>query len=791
MKETVCVTGGSGGIGHALLAQLVDRYRVKALFRTKSVTSDVWERRGCTAVWGDLGDQAALSELVTDAKLVFHCAALVSQAAYAEAYAVNVEGTRRLAHLAASHGCQRFVYISSIAVYSGTPTDGDYTEDLELQCPDDMAVYSLTKLQSEKALKEVAVDTGLEYVILRPTSVYGPHTKPHTLIPIDLIRKGIPPIIGDGNGLTDAVYVDDVAKALVLAAHSPRANRETFNIGHEAVTYNDFYSYYSAMLNRQARHAPAWLIGGLVRLLEIAPGSIRTKTSDLRKGARLLLQMSRNSKRYPCDKAKALLGYTPELGLLTGMLKTELWLKRESLVPATRYALEEYGPLPFRPVAAVHPTNEDELVQIVRIASENGVKARAIGSLHSSAPVPYTDGVCIVLDRYRKLLKVDGPLVTVQGGMKVRELNDTLAGLKLALPINGAITAQSISGAISTGTHGGSIVYGSLSDTVEAVRLVKADGNVIELDRSDDRFPAVVVSCGLLGVMSTVTLRCVPAFVLQSRNSVGRAAEVIETFDEIHRRSPYTCIFYFPVTDQMEILDINRVENMAVDSVANEGRKTAAKRQPFANTPAGRFTIKLIVKTLVSLLLRHNAVQRTLTKFFVGSAYHPKTSRSDRVLAMMDVETSGRSPALVQDMEVAVPYERAPAAIAALRNHFLTTGKYPLIPIHIRCSARSSLWLSPAYKRDTCFLEFWQFPAAEHHFADVHRLLAPFGYRFHWGKDTRADPFYIQQQYERWDDFVALREQWDPTGMFLNEYLQGFFSKSGSLIARPAALLSE
>ncbi|MEO7273528.1 MAG: D-arabinono-1,4-lactone oxidase, partial [Vicinamibacterales bacterium] len=174
-------------------------------------------------------------------------------------------------------------------------------------------------------------------------------------------------------------------------------------------------------------------------------------------------------------------------------------------------------------------------------------------------------------------------------------------------------------------------------------------------------------------------------------------------------------------------------------------------------------------------------LQRRLTKRFVGAAYHPKTSRSDRVLAMMDVETSGRSPALVQDMEVAVPYEQAPAAIAVLRDHFRTTGKYPLIPIHIRCAARSGQWLSPAYGRDVCYLEFWQHPALENHFAEVHRLLTPFGYRFHWGKQTLADPPYIRAQYERWDDFVALREQWDPGGLFLNDYLKPFFVRRDAL----------
>ena len=64
MKETVCVTGGSGGIGQALLEQLIPLYQVKALFRKKTDISDTWERRGCIPVWGDIRNEEALSALV-------------------------------------------------------------------------------------------------------------------------------------------------------------------------------------------------------------------------------------------------------------------------------------------------------------------------------------------------------------------------------------------------------------------------------------------------------------------------------------------------------------------------------------------------------------------------------------------------------------------------------------------------------------------------------------------------------------------------------------------------------
>jgi L-gulonolactone oxidase len=347
----------------------------------------------------------------------------------------------------------------------------------------------------------------------------------------------------------------------------------------------------------------------------------------------------------------------------------------------------------------------------------------------------------------------------------------------LALPTNGSITAQTVSGAISTATHGGSIFHASLSDYVEAVRVIRADGSIVDIDRSHDRFHAVIVSLGLLGVISTVTFRCVPAFVLRARSSVMSAQDVLDDFDHLNRRSLFTCMFYFPVTDQVEILSIDRLQNGEADT-SQDGRRGVSRRpSSLITTGLGQRLARLGLKGFTWLLRRDPAIHRYFTKFSVGSSYPTGTARSDRVLAMTDAGTGGRLPMMLQDMEIAVPYAHAHTAISVLRKDFKTTRKYPLMPIHIRCSARSEHWLSPAYKQDVCWLEFWQYPSTDGLFDRVHDVLEPFDYRFHWGKETRADRAYIRRQYERWDDFVELRERWDPNGIFLNQYLASFFSE--------------
>ena len=597
--------------------------------------------------------------------------------------------------------------------------------------------------------------------------------KSYTSIPLALVRRGIPVILGDGRGLLDAVYVDDVATALVRAAQSPRASGQAFNIGHETVTFERFYGHYSRMLNRPARHLPLSLLTAVLGCLDLVPGARGGTLQDSRRGAAFLIWAARNARHFPSSKATALLGYSPKVRLPAGMLKVELWARRQGLVGRTGHALDDYGPLPFRPLALVHPESEEDIVQIVQTALRGHHRVKAIGSLHSLCPIPETDGICVVLDRYDKLLGVDGALVTVQAGMKLRDLNDALAELNLALPVNGSIAEQTVAGAISTATHGGSIHHGSLSDYVEAVRMVRADGSVRDIDRSQDLFPGVIVSLGLLGIMSTVTFRCVPSFALRSRTCVRKAPEVLDDFDRIHRASLYVDMLYYPVTDDIEILTIDRMEQPLDDASRGEKR-------PPARSPAGlaaRLGL-LVLKSGARLLTRFrlNSIQRHLTRRAVGSYYRARVGRSDRVLVFADGGASGRSPLTIQDMEVAVPFEQAREAIGLLRDHFSATRRYPLFPCHIRASARSNLWLSPAHDRDVCWLELWQYPRTAGGFRHVHDLLERLDYRFHWGKEAPGDPEYIRRQYPRWDDFCRLREEWDPGGLFLNGYLEPFFT---------------
>jgi L-gulonolactone oxidase len=274
---------------------------------------------------------------------------------------------------------------------------------------------------------------------------------------------------------------------------------------------------------------------------------------------------------------------------------------------------------------------------------------------------------------------------------------------------------------------------------------------------------------GLLGILSTVTFRCIPAFALKADSVIKTTQEVIENFADMHQSNAYVDMLYFPIIDTVSILAINHLrgaENQSCDT-----------HLPLVKSRFSRYCTTLRLKGLLWILyaLQWHALHRRVTQVLVQTCHKPRTGRSDFVLSFTDLTDIDPYP--VQDMEIAIPYQQTSTVLGLLRQHFLTTQCYPLLPIHIRCSAASSLWLSPSYKRDVCWLEFWQYPPNDDFFRDMHALLQPLHYRFHWGKQTQASRGYIRPHYEKWEDFAQLRQQWDPQDLFLNSYLESFFGK--------------
>jgi L-gulonolactone oxidase len=186
------------------------------------------------------------------------------------------------------------------------------------------------------------------------------------------------------------------------------------------------------------------------------------------------------------------------------------------------------------PAAIERPQSVQDVAAAVGRAAEAGRAVRVAGAGHSFTPLVPTDGTLLRLDAMDRVLDADRPsgLVRVEAGITLHALSARLAGLGLAMENLGDIDVQSMAGAMATGTHGTGGRLRNISSQVVEVELVNGAGEVVRCsaDEDPDAWRAARVSLGALGVLTAVTLRCVPAFTLRG---VDRPAPLEDTLDRL------------------------------------------------------------------------------------------------------------------------------------------------------------------------------------------------------------------------------------------------------------------
>jgi len=189
---------------------------------------------------GDLAAPDSLLRACQGVSTVFHLAYSGGSAA------ANIDGARNLGLAALASGVRRFVHVSTVSIYGETPPGSLDEAHRPGPITDD---YSATKAAVEKILLGLHREKGLPIAVLQPTIVYGPYGGPWTVRPLRQLRDGRLVLPADGRGICNAVYVDDVAEACLLAARSDRAVGQRFLVsGPQPVTWADFYRAYEHMM---------------------------------------------------------------------------------------------------------------------------------------------------------------------------------------------------------------------------------------------------------------------------------------------------------------------------------------------------------------------------------------------------------------------------------------------------------------------------------------------------------------------------------------------------------------
>ncbi|HWH31975.1 MAG TPA: NAD-dependent epimerase/dehydratase family protein [Egibacteraceae bacterium] len=312
------VTGASGFLGRAFVHELEGRgYEVRGV--------DV--RPGPKVTVGDVSRPGRWTGVLDGADLVVHAAAIVAETGDLRAFwRVNVEGTRVVLDRAGAAGVGRVLHLSSIVVHGARFPDGvDETGPVRMTGNP----YTDTKVAAEHQALLAAASGRTAVTIVRPGDVYGPHSVPWTLRPVELMKSGVFVLVDGGKGILSPVYVDDVVAGALTAADHPDAAGHVFHLtGGVGVTAREFFGHYAQWLGIGLRSLPRPAAAALVAPLElVSRGLGRTTPVSVR-----AFEYVSHPGTYSIDKARDMLGWEPRVSLEDGMARTREWLEEVGLV---------------------------------------------------------------------------------------------------------------------------------------------------------------------------------------------------------------------------------------------------------------------------------------------------------------------------------------------------------------------------------------------------------------------------------------------------------------------------
>ncbi|UCM91086.1 D-arabinono-1,4-lactone oxidase [Streptomyces marincola] len=413
------------------------------------------------------------------------------------------------------------------------------------------------------------------------------------------------------------------------------------------------------------------------------------------------------------------------------------------------------------PVRVERPGSVDELSDVVRRAVREGLRVKAVGSGHSFTGAAATDGVLVRMDALDRPVRVDRPrgLVTVEAGMPLHLLNRVLAAHGLALTNLGDIDRQTVSGAISTGTHGTGARSGSLAAQVEALELVLADGTSVRCSAAErpQLFEAARIGLGALGVISRVTLACEPAFALHAFEAPMRLRDVLARLDELITRNDHFEFYWFPHTDRVLTKRNNRLPPGVPPRPLRRGRAWLEDEFLSNTLFAG---VNRVGTAVPCAIPRLNAVSsRALSARRYSDASHRVFTSPRRVV--------------FRELEYAVPRGGIADVLTAVDRWIEGSGERVAFPVEVRFTPADDLWLSTAHGRDTAYIAVHQYlrrPFARY-FRAVAGIADAAGGRPHWGKLHWLTARDLGPRYPRFADFLRVRAALDPEGTFANAYL--------------------
>jgi FAD-linked oxidoreductase len=409
----------------------------------------------------------------------------------------------------------------------------------------------------------------------------------------------------------------------------------------------------------------------------------------------------------------------------------------------------------------VAPRSVEEVVAVVESAAASGRRVKAVGAGHSFTAVARPEEVALRLDRLCRLRRLDTATgrATAEAGMTLNALSGALAPAGLALANLGDIDAQTLAGAVATGTHGTGARFGGLATQVTGIEVVTADGSLRWWSDQEDpaSWAASRVHLGALGVVTAVEVQAVPAFALAAEEGTMAVGELLDRFDELADGVDHFEAYWFPHTGR-----------------ASTKRNTRVGMDQLAPLPGWRewlddsFLQNTVFGATVAAGRRLPAAIPTLNRVAAAALGQRRyTDVSHRVFS---------TPRRVRfrEMEYAVGRDVAVEAIRAVVTEVESSPFRVAFPVELRVAAADDIPLSTASGRDSAYVAVHLPAGADHrgYFGLVESVLAGAGGRPHWGKLHTLDAAALAGRYPGMGVFAALRRRVDPSGVFANAELE-------------------
>ncbi len=418
------------------------------------------------------------------------------------------------------------------------------------------------------------------------------------------------------------------------------------------------------------------------------------------------------------------------------------------------------------PSRVEQPDGVAAVVAAVERARADRSTVKMVGTGHSFTAIAAPEAALLTPQRLSGIVAVDRDAMTVTAlaGTPLKVLNAGLEGLGLSLHNMGDIAEQTLAGAISTGTHGTGGVTAGLSAQVAGLELVTGTGEVLRATSREnpDVLDLARLGLGALGILTTVTFRVEPLFLLEAHEQPMSWDEALGSFDELASDSHHVDLYWFPHTDRMLTKRNDRLDADLSEAEPLPRWRGWLDDDFLANTVFGA-ACTAANKVPAAIPRLNGVLARALTaRSYSDVAHRVFTSRRDVVF---------------REMEYAVPREAGLPALREARRAIEAADWRIGFPVEVRVAPADDVPLSTAFGRDTMYLAFhthhrsdWRDHAA--YFTAMEAIMRAHDGRPHWGKVHTRTAADLAPAYPRFGDFLAMRDRLDPDRVFANAHLR-------------------